>query len=261
MSKRRGSAFLSATALIAGVAIGYCLGPSGGDAQERPRESSAGRVVRRPPADEGALASVKALRARIAELERALARRDAEVESASANAVTNAVPVARMPWEGGRGNPREWMEEIRKNDPARYAQMTNSFERMRRWRAERQRRNLDFLASIDTSHMSDRAKKTHSDLLAAITDHEALAERLRQVNEDENATDADREEAFKSIADSDRRLRRLRREERANLFEATAKTLGFEGEDANEIVTTLKEVVEATDDGRGPRGRMPPPPR
>ena len=242
------------------MAIGYCLGPSGGDASDRPQDSAERRARRRPPADEGAAASVKALRARIAELERALAARGAE-SPALTNAVTNAVAGARAAWGFPRGgNPREWMEEIRKNDPARYAQMTNSFERMRRWRAERQRRNLDFLASVDTSHMSDKAKKTHSDLLAAITDHEALAERLRQVNEDENATDADREEAFRSIADSDRRLRRLRREERTNLFEATAKTLGFEGEDANEIVTTLREVVEATDEGRGPRGRMPPPP-
>ena len=49
------------------------------------------------------------------------------------------------------------------------------------------------------------------------------------------------------MREAEHELRGLRRAERNNLFEATANALGFEGEDAKEIVGTLREVVESTE--------------
>ena len=46
-------------------------------------------------------------------------------------------------------------------------------------------------------------------------------------------------------------LMRLSGEERNNLFEETARNLGFEGEDAKEISATIQEVIRATDAGWG----------
>ena len=43
---------------------------------------------------------------------------------------------------------------------------------------ERQQRNLDFLASVDTSHMSASAKKTHVALQKAIARREEIEEKI-----------------------------------------------------------------------------------
>ena len=244
--KRRGSAFLLVIALLAGVALGYCLSPGASSAP--PPQADKEKAAKRPLADAGEAATIKALRARIAELERQLAERSAEKLPDMVTAVTNAVAEVRA----GRGNPFEWMENIKKNDPERYTQMTNRFEQFRRRNRERQQRNLDFLASIDTSRMSASAKKTHAALQDAIARRAELDEKMRQ----EDLSQDERHEIFEQMMSTDRQLRGLRRAERNNLFEATATSLGFEGADAKEIVSTLNEVVDATENhGR----RMGPP--
>ena len=252
--KIRGSGFLPVIALFAGLGVGYCFGlAGGGDKAPAPAEKS--KVPRHAPADVGEAASLKALRARVAELERMLSDSEARRPAAETNAVAVALPGgAPRPGAG----PREWMENLKKNDPARFAQMTNRFAQFRRRRMERQQRNLDFLASVDTSTMSASAKKTHSALQDAITRREELEEKMHQ----ENLSDDDRQALFNEMRETDHQLRRLRRAERNNLFEATATTLGFEGDDAKEIVSTLNEVVEATESSwRSMRPPHDPPPQ
>ena len=240
-SKRRGSAFLYVIVLLVGVCVGFCSGVtgSGPDGESRPPERPA--PERRPPADVGEGASVKALRARIAQLERQLAAAQAKATATP----TNEVAVATQqggPWQM-RGNPREWMENLKKADPERFIQMTNRFAQFRRRRLERQQRNLDFLASVDTSHMSASAKRTHAALQKAIARREEIEEKIHQ----ENLSDEERQKLWGQMMEAEHELRGLRRAERNNLFEATANALGFEGEDAKEIVGTLREVVESTE--------------
>ena len=250
----KGSAFLYAIMLLVGTGVGYCLGfsGSGGDGESKPAEKQ--KAARRSPTDVGEAASVKALRARIAQLEQDLAAAAAKAARQDAPQ-TNAVAV--VPQQGGPGpmrfNPREWMENMKKNDPERFVQMTNRFAQFRKRRLERQQRNLDFLASVDTSSMSAAAKKTHVALQTAIAKRAELEDKIHQ----EGITDEERQSIMEQIGNSERALRRLRNEERRNLFRATATTLGFEGEDANEIVSTLEEVVDATDGGHRHMG--PPP--
>ena len=246
--KRWGASFLAAAALLAGVALGFCFGAA---TSATPEQTKAERedAAKRPLADVGESASVKALRAQVADLKRRLAAAQATA------AATNEVAVAASNDGRGqpRGDPHEWMEDLKKNDPERYAQMTNRFARFRRRRLERQQRNLDFLASVDTSRMSASAKKTHAALQDAIARREELEEKIHQ----EGISDSERQELWGQIMAADRELRRLRHAERNNLFEATANALGFEGDDAREIVGTLKEVVESTENSWR---RMGPPP-
>ena len=253
--KRRGSSFLVAVALLACVALGYCFGVSTSTTPEQAKAETE-KPAKRPLADVGESASAKALRARIADLERQLADAKARHPTNEAEKVVSQ-DGPRPPRGGG---PREWMENMKKNDPERYVQMTNRFEHMRRRRAERQRRNLDFLSSVDTSHMSAAAKKTHVALQEAI----ALREQIEAKMHQEDLSDAERRALFDQMRESEHELRNLRRAERDNLFEATANTLGFEGDDAKEIVDTLKEVVESTESSwrhMGPPPGSPPPPR
>lgn len=241
---------LLAVALLTGVAIGYFASGNGGDdtASAAPAEA----ITKKPVADEGEAASLKALRKRIAELEKALAERGGASETAISNAVAEALKNAPP---GPRGNPREWLENVRKTDPARYAQMTNRFAQGWLRRAERTRNTLDFLSSIDTSRMSAGARKTHDALQELIARRTEIEERLHQ----EGLAEDERDALMKELRDTQREFRRLNGEERQNLIEETAKSLGFEGEDVQTISATIQEVIQATD-ARGDRHPGPPPP-
>ena len=244
-----------AAALFAGVAIGYFVKDEPIHAEEPKVEES----VRKPVADKGEEATVKALRHRIAELEKLLAEKDGKSEIAISNAVAEAVK-ARPP-APQQQNWRERMEEMKKNDPARYTQMTNRFANWRRTRAAEARNKIDFLSSIDTSHMSADARKTHDALQDLIARREEIEQRLQ----DPNLSDDDRGKLMGELHSTHHELMRLNGEERSNLFEETARNIGFEGEDAKEISATIQEVIRATDAGwggphhgghrGGPRGR------
>jgi len=248
MRGMRGSAFLASAALVAGAAIGYCMAP--GAAQEPAAETGKTHapVAKGNIPDAGEAAKVTALRSRIAELERMLADQKVAAEEATTNAVA-AVP---RPPEPGRNWGRNWLENIKKSDPARYTQITNNFAQMRRQRAERQQRNLDFLASVDTSRMSKGAKKTHDELQKKLVLREELMNQIHQVHTEEGMSEESRRAVIEQMHENERQIHDLQKEERSNLFEATANALGFEGDDAKDIVATLEEVVDATDDPRWP---------
>ena len=232
-----------AAALFAGVAIGYFVKDEPIPAEEPKAEEKA----KKPVADKGDEASVKALRRRIAELERLIAEKDGESEIAISNAVAEAAKT--RPSEPPRPNWRERMEEMKKNDPERYTQMTNRFAQWRRDRAAQAQDRMEFLSSIDTSRMSAGEKKTHNALQDLIVRREELEQQLHQ----EDLSDEERGRLMRELADSHRELVRLNGEERKNLFNETAKGLGFTGADAKEFTATIQEVIEATDSGWGGR--------
>ena len=232
-----------AAALLAGVAIGYFVKDEPIPAEEPKAEEKAKKAV----ADKGEEASVKALRHRIIELERLLAEKEGKSELAISNAVAEAAKI--RPPEPPRGNWRERMEEMKKNEPDRYTEMTNRMAQWRRDRAATARDRMDFLSSIDTSRMSAGAKKTHNALQDLIARREELEQQLHQ----EDLSDEERGRLMRELGDSHRELVRLNGEERKNLFDETAKGLGFTGADAKEFTATIQEVIEATDSGWGGR--------
>ena len=232
-----------AAALLVGVAIGYFAGePATPPSVEKAATTNAPHAK---ISDAGDAASVRALRLRVAELERLLAEKEAKSEVAISNAVAEAVK--NRPPEPPRGNWRERMEEMKKNDPARYTQMTNRWAQWRRSRSEQARNKIDFLSSIDTSHMSARAKKTHDELQELIAKREGIEAQLQQ----ENLSDDERGKLMHELWSTHGELQRLNGEERKNLLAETAHNLGFEGEDAKEISATIQEVIQATDSGWG----------
>ena len=230
-----------AAALLAGVAIGYFVKDEPIPAEEPKAEEKAKKSV----ADKGDEASVKALRRRIAELEKLLAEKDDKSEIAISNAVAEAMK-ARPP-APPQQNWRERMEEMKKNDPERYTQMTNRFANWRRSRAAQARNKIDFLSSIDTSHMSAGAQKTHNALQELIARREGIEQQLQSPD----LTDEERGKLMGELHSTHHELMRLNGEERNNLFEETARNLGFEGEDAKDISATIREIIETTDSGWG----------
>ena len=242
-------------ALIAGVAIGFFV-REGGEPQKTDDVPPAVRKERgKPISDGGDAATIRSLRRRVAELERRLAELSASTGEASS---TSAVAVAQQPVRPGGGRRGDWLENLKKSDPARYAQETNRLAGWRRMRAERARSTLDFLASVDTSGMSAEARKTHADLQEAVARREELEDSLRR----EDLSPEQRQQLFREMREVHRDLMRLNGEERANLISETAKALGFEGDDAKEVSATIQEVINATGGGFGfhHRGAPPPPP-
>ena len=241
-----------AVALLAGVAIGYFVKDEPIAAEEPAAEATA----KKPVVNKGDGASVKALRHRIAELEKLLAERDGKSEVAISNAVAEAMK--NRPPEPPRQNWRERMEEMKKNDPAGYAQMTNRFANWRRSRAEQARNKIDFLSSIDTSHMSAAARKTHDALQELIARREEIEAQLQN----QDLSEEDRGKLMGELHSTHHEMMRLNGEERRNLIDEAANNMGFEGEDAKEVSATIQEVIQATDNGwGGHRGvhRGPPP--
>ena len=241
-------------ALIAGVAIGYFAAPSGEKASA-PSQDDGGYVAKSAISDEGDAAALAALRARVKELEAQLAG-DREEELVLISNVVDRVRGDRR----GRGgqNPGEWLEALQKTDPARYTQMTNRFAQWRNERLNRQQSKLDFLASIDTSHMSASARKTHERLQDLIVRREEIED---EMHADPNMSWEARGQVFARMREVDEEIHRLNGEERKTLLNETARELGLGKDDAAALSETIEDILSATDSnpfgrrGRGGRGR------
>lgn len=227
--------------LLVGAAIGFCLGPMSSPAPApEPEQKSESEQAKQPDrGDHGERAANRALRARIKELEDMLAKQGVEVEEMKDESSRRE----------RRDRPRDFradMERLKKEEPERYAQITNSMAQFRRHRLERAQSKIDFLSSIDTSRMSPAMLKVHSDLQDMIEKREAVEEKMRGFMD---MTEEERREAFQEIGEIDGKIRELSRAERDNLLVQTAEALGFQGDDAAEIIDTVKSIYEATDSG------------
>ena len=237
---------------MVGTAIGFCFSPAAKAPELRPeRKADEPRNARTADDASGERSANRALRARIRELEEMLAKQGVEVEKMKDE------ESARR--ERPRFDPRAEMERIKKEDPERYTQMTNGMAQFRRQRLERAQTKMDFLSSIDTSRMSPGMLKVHTDLQDMIEKREAAEEKMRGFMD---MTEDERHAAFQEMREIDDKIRELNRAERDNLLVQTTEALGFQGEDAAEIIDTVKSIYEATDSGwggpggPGGRGRM-----
>ena len=237
---------------MVGTAIGFCFSPAAKAPELRPeRKAEEPRNARTADDASGERSANRALRARIRELEEMLAKQGVEVEKMKDE------ESARR--ERPRFDPRAEMERIKKEDPERYTQMTNGMAQFRRQRLERAQTKMDFLSSIDTSRMSPGMLKVHTDLQDMIEKREAAEEKMRGFMD---MTEDERHAAFQEMREIDDKIRELNRAERDNLLVQTTEALGFQGEDAAEIIDTVKSIYEATDSGwggpggPGGRGRM-----
>jgi len=242
-----------AVTFLAGAAIGYCFAPSSSAPAPEPEVKE--EAHRRPNAgDGGERASNRSRRTRNREMDPAPAKNGAEVEE--------RVDVPRREEQAPR--PRDYrsdMERLRRENPERYAQMTNGMAQARRRRLEQAQSKYDFLASVDTSKMSPEARKTHESLQGMIARRDELDEKMRSALD---MTGDERRAILAEMRSTDESIRELNRAERENLLVTTAETLGFQGDEAKEFVDTIKGIYRSTENagsggfgfggGRGPGG-------
>lgn len=234
-------------ALVAGVAIGYFAAPAGtGTSVETQDETY---VAKGAIADKGDAAALAALRARIKELEAKLAG-DEEADLELISSAVTRVNEGRRPRERQQ-NPVQMLEEFRKNDPERYAQMTNRIAQRRSDRLNRQQSKLDFLAAVDVSGMSPQARETHEKLQDLIVKREEIEDEMYAAD----LSWDDRREIFERMREVDGQINQLNRAERQNLLNETAKALGLKEEDAMALGATVQEIYDVTgNQGFGGRG-------
>lgn len=270
--KTRTVTLIAGVALVCGALLGYLVRPA---ASERPSEApTEQRPVRKTTRVTDHDETVARLRARIQKLERELAAKNApaapqEAQSAPAETQTPLVPSTR----GERRGPpspeemRAHMEEIRKNDPARYTWMTNHSARVRTRQLARAQGKLDILASVDTTRLSTRQKRVHEQYQDLIARQEDLRTMAFAPLDDASVTDEQRAAAHTEMREVGQQLHNLAHQERETLLDQTARAFGLTGDAAQDLVETVKAVYQATEawggrgPGPGPGGPGGPPPR
>lgn len=224
-------------ALIAGVAIGYFVSPQSAPVAAAEQEGIA--VPKATLPDVGEASSLASLRSRIKDLEAQL------VERRPAEEVERTETHERGPRMGasnGRSR-REWVENLKKENPQAYTAMTNGIARSNRERQERHQQKLNFFSSIDVSGMSPAARKVHNHLQALIEKRETMDEGLdwEKMSDDEMRSQMEKRREIEG------KIAELSAVERKNLIQEAAKELGFQGENAKGFADTIQEIYDATE--------------
>lgn len=237
---------LPVVALFVGAAMGYCLKP----AAPAPEDDAKGEhAVRRSEIAEKDGAAEKALRGRVRELERELAALTAEKSSEKIEEDQASRPRDGRP---SREEMRANFEKFKQEHPEEWARMEKRRQDFMKRRQERAQSKMDFLSSIDTSTMSESARANHENLMTLISKRAELESKMGPGLMD--LSDEDRDAIFKEMHDTEHAIREANREERDALLQQTAEVLGFSGDEASEIVDTVKEIYEATSSDRGGPG-------
>lgn len=190
--------------------------------------------------DEAALRTVEALRKRVAELEKGLAAREAELEQLNRKHQAEAAS-PRMP---GRGDFRRRMEQFKKENPERYAEMEKQREEMRQRMERDKEERANFLASVNTQGMNENQKANHEKLLETLAKIEELRAQREQANaEPGSAADTEFHQAMRQTMTE---LGTLYEQERISLLEQAAFAAGYEGNDAATFVDYIQEAVQST---------------
>ena len=199
--------------------------------------------------DESAVRDAEALRKRVAELEKALTERDsakAAIPPAQETAVSEERP-RRQSW-------KDRMEQLKKDNPAQYAEMQKRREEFRQGMEQREMDRADFLAAVDVKNMTSLQRENHEKLLATVA---RVNELMAQMGEPGSENSAVRQEMGATMG----LLHDLYGQERSYLLEATAKSIGYEGDEATAFAEQIQTIIDNTTmmgphiGHGGPRGR------
>lgn len=220
-------------ALIAGIAIGWTVKPL-------PTEKTASEVH-----DSGLQK-----KRRVADSSTRVKTVTTVVTNVVQSIVTNTVKVADDR-PRGPGDFMADLERMKKEEPERYASMTNRMAQFRNSMARRTESKLDTLAAIDTRGWSKSQIATHEKYQDLIAKRAELMEIIRH---DSGATKEERDAAFGELHKLGRELHETSAKERNTLLDKTFQELGYSNSEAKEIRETIKTIYSTTEEWGGPRG-------
>ena len=225
---------VAGAALLAGVAIGWTVKPV-------PAESNAAEVQ-----DSGFKR-----KKRVADSSTRVKIATTVVTNIVQSTVTNTIKVAESR-PRGPGDFMADLERMKKDEPERYATMTNRMAQFRNRMTQRTENKLDTLASIDTRGWSKSQIATHEKYQDLIAKRAELMEIIRH---DSGATKEERDAAFGELRKLGRDLHETSAKERNTLLDKTFQELGYSSSDAREIRETIKTIYSTTEEWGGHRGR------
>ena len=254
--KARFTIIVAVAALLVGALLGYYIPQLGAKAPESEANEEQANEKRpaRARSQSTHEADLNRLRARIAKLEQEnstlrqdLAQRSDVAEEPVEQPATNRVEGSR------RFGPPTFaeLEEMRRNNPERYAQETNRIAQFRAGMQGRLQNQFAILENADTAHMTAKQRKVHEDYKKLLVRIDELGELLNPLAD---VTEEQRKAAGQEMRESWLQLHELQRIERDTLLTQTAKALGYKGEDAKVVVDEIKAVYEATGGGHWGRG-------
>ena len=209
-----------------------------------PRSYTAETVTNGAPADLAPLqAENAALKTQLDNLRAELAKLQAAAEAPAPE------PAAEEPPR--RMTRQERMEQLKRENPERYAEMERRRQEFQARMEEFQTRRDDFFANIDLELLTPTQQEMHFQYTEALAKQQAAIDRMRALAESgEEATEEDRA----AIRESFRLVRGLQGAERDALLSAVATSMGLQaGEETDTFINVIKEVYDFT-------GSMPPAP-
>jgi hypothetical protein len=235
--------------VLAGAGIEHArLAVLGGPGEDEPEVKETVQVTKTPGRavtlrDEAAERAAEALRKRVAELEKALAGREAASVQQEPPPQTEA---SREEQDANRRQSREEREErMKAEDPERYAEMQQRREEFRQRMEQRARDRADFLDAVDRAGMSPDQRVNHEKLLETVARVNELTTQMMQQQPGRGRTeegDALRQEMGESMM----ALGQLYDSERQYLLEATAKAAGYSGGDVSAFTEHVQSIIENT---------------
>ena len=213
-----------------------------------PRSYTAETVTKTVYQGDGASADLAPLQAENAALKTQLDNLRAELAKLQAAAEAAAPePAAEEPPR--RMTRQERMEQLKRENPERYAEMERRRQEFQARMEEFQTRRDDFFANIDLELLTPTQQEMHFQYTEALAKQQAAIDRMRALAESgEEATEEDRA----AIRESFRLVRGLQGAERDALLSAVATSMGLQaGEETDTFINVIKEVYDFT-------GSMPP---
>ena len=187
---------------------------------------------------------------RILELEAQLRAKDDEIR-ALRQAATNTAPAPEAFWRGRQ----EWLEQLKKDDPAQYERIMKERDETRQRVREAYARKAAHFLDRDTSTMTDTEQQHYTLMLKLLDDAWKLSDQLRA----ENLPREQRHELVGAIHETMDQLGPLLDAQRDKEFYNLALELGYKTDEADLFVTYVTNIIDATSvQAVIPRGRGGP---
>ena len=127
-----------------------------------------------------------------------------------------------------------------------FSQTTNAMAQLKMKLSKKAKGRMDFLASIDTSSMTEEERKNHEHYLELMERKEAIAAKMKGI--------IPNVKAIQEMVELEMEMRPAAKRERSTLVRQVAKELGYSGDDVNVIHDTLNNVYDCTGGGGGIAG-------
>lgn len=145
------------------------------------------------------------------------------------------------------GGDMDVLGELKRRMPEEeFSQTTNAMAQLKMKLVKKAKGRMDFLASIDTSSMTEEERKNHEHYLELMERKEAIAAKMKGI--------IPNVKAIQEMVELEMEMRPAAKRERSTLVRQVAKELGYSGDDVNVIHDTLNNVYDCTGGGGGIAG-------